>query len=629
MSKWDYAVMIVAGCLGLVPSLVALLARYELRIRRLKSLLEVYRQFGRPRRLRTAPTSTAQDAPAAPVPSPAPMGNPGDAAVAAADDAAPAEIPADVHPQIPAEVPPQVPAEVSPRVPAAMAREKQDGEGHEYFQLDPSVARFTLNPLVEFVKAKYTADLDSVGDAEAWKDPTKELPLLIKNARKVSKFSNSNLLLGAVVFGISSSVAFYAFLNALLSNFTTIFPSCFVEICNAGNGNSVLVIGTIVFVGGYIAAMRLIIQAVTSFDLTGYTFVRQGAEVLFSVLLGMIIFTAFPYPMQTFGKIMLADDTVQTLAVAEKQKRDAAVADYRQKCPPQSSANDKEKPANQLPPAECQRLLANLDAADNKKIPWYWFVLAVVFGLVPTSSSRYLLNKVQDFFNWTKTTDERFTKITRVTPVDILDGIDFETRYRLEECGLRDVQNLACANPVMLAVESPFNLNELIDWIGQAQLCHLVGLERYMLLREYNVRTIFDLERAIDSGNAPDSFDVVYGSILLSPTEAMKTAAETTRIKFLIGEGQSAKQVSLEEFATWAYGKISQSGGAAAANAGGADAAGAQPGRSPMSEAIEHMMRWISDDLHVRRLRRLWLDIEFALGEDSAFLSDSRRKIKP
>ena len=499
-----------------------------------------------------------------------------------------------------------------------LAREEQNEEARELSEYDASRPRFSLNPLVEFVKTKYTADLKTIKDEEVLKDPTKELPVHIENARKVSAFSNPNLLAGAIVFGLSASVAFYAFLNALLSNFTTIFPTCFVGICNAGNSNSVLVIGSVVFVGGYIAAMRLIIQAVTSFDLTGYTFVRQGAEVLFSVLLGMIIFTAFPYPMQTFGKIMLSDDTVQTLALAEKEKRDAAVTAYRQKCPPPQDGAT--KPANPPFPAECQRLFADMDAADNKKIPWYWFVLAVVFGLVPTSSSRYLLSKVQDFFNWTKTTDERFAKIARVTPVDILDGIDFETRYRLEECGLRDVQNLACANPVMLAVESPFNLNELIDWIGQAQLCHLVGLERYMLLREYSVRTIFDLERAIDSSNGPDSFDVVYGSILLSPTEAMKTAAETTKIKFLIEEGSGAKQVSLDEFSTWAYDKISQGGAPAAPGAAAA------PTRSPMSEAVEHMMRWISDDLHVRRLRRLWIDIEYALGPESAYLSDSRRR---
>lgn len=603
MGSLDYAVMIAAGCLGLVPSLVALMARYELRIRRLKNLLEVYRQFGREQRLPPDPVGGQARATTVTVQQPDPERNAGDNTPAPADEAMGVA-----------------------KAQGTLARKEQNEEDRNLAEYDASRPRFSLNPLVEFVKTKYTADLKPIEDEKILKDPIRELPVHIQNARKVSALSNRNLFAGAVVFGISSSVAFYAFLKALLSNFTTIFPTCFVDFCNAGNSNSVLVIGSVVFVGGYIAAMRLIIQAVTSFDLTGYTFVRQGAEVLFSVLLGMIIFTAFPYPMQTFGKIMLADDTVQTLAVAEKAKRDAAVTAYRQKCSqPQESGSGAgaAKSANPTSPAECALLRADLDAADNKKIPWYWFVLAVVFGLIPTSSSRYLLTKVQDFFNWTKTTDERFAKITRVTPVDILDGIDFETRYRLEECGLRDVQNLACANPVMLAVESPFSLNELIDWIGQAQLCHLVGLERYMLLREYNVRTIFDLERAIDSKNGPDSFDVVYGSILLSPTEAMKTAAETTGIKFLIGDAAGAKHVSLEEFTTWAYGKISMGGGVPPAALA---QAGAPAPRIPMSEAIEHMMRWISDDLHVRRLRRLWIDIEYALGPDSAFLGDSRRR---
>ncbi len=32
---------------------------------------------------------------------------------------------------------------------------------------------------------------------------------------------------------------------------------------------------------------------------------------------------------------------------------------------------------------------------------------------------------------------------------------------------------------------------------------------------------------------------------------------------------------------------------------------------------VEHMMGWIADDLHVRRLRRIWQEISDSLGERS------------
>jgi hypothetical protein len=587
MTFW--VTIIAAAGIGLLPCLFALLVRRELRLRRLKSLLEVYRQFEE-------------------------SGSP--------------------------DGPPQAGSDESNEEQSRQAEDNgtQTKSPHHDSRDDDNY----LNPLIEYVRSKYTADLPTLSDSDendenvssqaggprrvSRVNPRKELDGHIKNASKWRSFWNGSIFLGVLLFGFSSSIGFYGFLNSLLSNFKTVFPSC-VSLCkDIDSGHQILVVGSIVFVGGYIAAMRLMIQAVTSFDLTGYTFVRQGGEVLFSVLLGMLIYAAFPDPMQSFGKVMLTNDVVADLALVERQKRAAAEELFSAKCQGNNSLTEQsgnQGDATQQP--NCERLQEQINGTQKKTIPWYWFVLAVVFGLVPTSSTRYLLKKAQDVFRWSKTTDERFAEITRVTPLDILDGIDFETRYRLEECGLRDVQNLACANPIMLAVESPFNINELIDWIGQAQLCHIVGVERYMLLREYNVRTIFDLERAIDSKESPDTFDIIYGSILLSPTEAMKSAAEKTGIKFLIHDGSTVKHVGLEEFTSWAYGKIVNTS-SSGEDLIGPPSAGASNPKSGMSQAVEHMMFWISDDLHVRRLRRLWIDIERALKEDSAYFSDSRRR---
>ena len=259
MTFW--VTIIAAAGIGFLPCLFALLVRRELRLRRLKSLLEVYRQFEESGSADGQPQAGSGE----------PNGEQG--------------------------------RQAGSNRTQTTARHHDGPDDDSY-----------LNPLIEYVRSKYTADLPTLPDTVEKKEnvssdaegsrkepranPRKELEGHIKNASKWHSFWNGSIFLGVLLFGFSSSIGFYGFLNSLLSNFKTVFPSC-VSLCkDIDYGHQILVVGSIVFVGGYIAAMRLIIQAVTSFDLTGYTFVRQGGEVLFSVLLGMLIYAAFPDPMQ-------------------------------------------------------------------------------------------------------------------------------------------------------------------------------------------------------------------------------------------------------------------------------------------------------------------------------------------
>jgi hypothetical protein len=226
---------------------------------------------------------------------------------------------------------------------------------------------------------------------------------------------------------------------------------------------------------------------------------------------------------------------------------------------------------------------------------------------------------MQSLISFIKTTDDRFTEISRVTSLDIIDGIDFETRFRLEECGIFDVQNLATYNPVMLHIETPYGIYQAIDWIAQAQLCHIVGQEKFLMFREVNVRTIFDLERAIDSIHSPVAYDDIYAAILFAPSDNLKKAAAISQFRFLIRDSNNVtRQVNVEEYCAWARDQVQP-----ASKAG--DAGAPQNNPNLFSEAIEHMMAWISDDLHIRRLRRLWLDISDSLGEDADCFRDSKR----
>ena len=83
------------------------------------------------------------------------------------------------------------------------------------------------------------------------------------------------------------------------------------------------------------------------------------------------------------------------------------------------------------------------------------------------------------------------------TPLEVIDGIDSEIRSRLEDYHIVTVQNLAAANPLMLFVETPYGVYQIMDWVAQAQLCASVGPAALQRLWKLGIRTIFDLERVL------------------------------------------------------------------------------------------------------------------------------------
>ncbi len=120
-------------------------------------------------------------------------------------------------------------------------------------------------------------------------------------------------------------------------------------------------------------------------------------------------------------------------------------------------------------------------------------VTAFVGGYMPDNILQYLLQtSLVKFF---KAERSDFGDNGKAVPLEVLDGVDSQIRYRLSDFHITAVQNLAAANPIMLFVETPYGIYQMLDWVAQAQLCVSVGPEALFRLWKLGIRTIFDLER--------------------------------------------------------------------------------------------------------------------------------------
>ncbi|MFD1332895.1 hypothetical protein ACFQ4O_12895 [Methylopila musalis] len=205
-------------------------------------------------------------------------------------------------------------------------------------------------------------------------------------------------------------------------------------------------------------------------------------------------------------------------------------------------------------------------------------LVALAFGMIPDLGLLTIYQHAKLYYF--KQQNVEVLKQVKAMPIEVLDGIDYATRDRLEEFGVRDVQNLATVNPIMLFVETPFGIYQTIDWVAQAQLCMAVGPENFVRLRALHVRTIFDLEAAM------------LGSDERIPATAPGSAAwvgvkSSPELRRLVGD------IAFPGFVE----RRTETG--------------ERRGESRLDDdTLTNLTRMICDDLHVHRLRQIYLIIQ-------------------
>ena len=260
------------------------------------------------------------------------------------------------------------------------------------------------------------------------------------------------------------------------------------------------------FLGGYLFTLRTLLRAVMNFELSPITWLRAAVHLLSGSIVALLLY-------RTLGGTPYLSDVLQITV---------------------------------QPDGSPLRL---------------WLAVAFVAGYVPDFGLSTLVRYLH--ITYLKNVDDDVMKSVAIIPIEIVDGIDYDVRYRLEETNIVDIQNLATYNPILLFVETPYGLYEAFDWVLQAQLCLAVGPKTFLELKKYKVRTIFDLENAV-TGAGTDGLTRMIGALLYAD-------ANPDVRKFIVPAGADPNV----------------------------------PG-TPDVVSVRRAVVVMGDNLHTRRLRQLW-----------------------
>jgi hypothetical protein len=153
-----------------------------------------------------------------------------------------------------------------------------------------------------------------------------------------------------------------------------------------------------------------------------------------------------------------------------------------------------------------------------------WPALAFVLGMFPQRGISWIRERVPFF---SKDDDASVRK----APLEMIEGITYQDRVRLEEESIDSCYDLATADFVPLVIDTPYSARELTDWILQAKLC-VYAPEAMLNLRQQGIRTIMDLED-LDADRLRELVEAtaVTKSALERASKSLKTDGELQRLR--------------------------------------------------------------------------------------------------
>ena len=326
-----------------------------------------------------------------------------------------------------------------------------------------------LIPSFEFVKYKYFVGANRTQDPATPRADAERNAALPPERRKREDYLTVSWLIGCTPFSIFAGVGVYYAVSLLLSVLAAhmtnpaalLWPGVSYPVPDRPGMVGLLGISA-AFAGSYVTALRNLFRAIRNFDLSPGTIVGETIKMLVSIVLGPVLVLSLLYVGTTLVSplISVASAATAPLTLA-------------------------------LVVTGC-----------------------FVAGIMPDVVMRNIVQR--DQLKNFKREEEGVFRAFKITPVEIIDGIDSEIRVRLDDHHIRSTQNLAAANPLMLFVETPYGVYQIMDWVAQAQLCCSVGRDKIVRLWPLGVRTLFDLERlSAAGGGTSDALLMEVGRVIL------------------------------------------------------------------------------------------------------------------
>lgn len=142
-------------------------------------------------------------------------------------------------------------------------------------------------------------------------------------------------------------------------------------------------------------------------------------------------------------------------------------------------------------------LIGGAGAVVGIKAGWLNSEVAVLasflVGVMPEATLRRLMEliRLRHDRSADSTSGEDLLRLERI------EGIDVYTRMRLAEVGIYDAHGLVSVNPIYLYFRAPFNLAQVMDWIGQAFALIYLQPKYWEEARQMGIRTAWQIEQYV------------------------------------------------------------------------------------------------------------------------------------